>query len=184
MNDYKFSNLIEYILKLKTIKRTGWISKAKILKAESVADHSYSLTALSMVFSDLLGLDTEKVMKLCIIHDLAESIIGDYMPEEISISDKHIKEDNAMKVIISSFPSKIAILYSDLWKEYTLNQTKEVHLVKQLDKMEMYLQANQYFRNGYSFEFLSQFLKIGGNIEGSDFQSTLANILKHLDKNS
>jgi len=184
MNDYKFSNLIDYILKLKTIKRTGWISKAKILKAESVADHSYSLTALSMVFSDLLGLDTEKVMKLCIIHDLAESIIGDYMPEEISILDKHIKEDNAMKVIISSFPSKIAILYSELWKEYTLNQTKEVHLVKQLDKMEMYLQANQYFRNGYSFEFLSQFLKIIGNSEGSDFQPTLANILKHLDKNS
>ena len=184
MNDNKFSNLIDYILKLKTIKRTGWISKAKILKAESVADHSYSLTALSMVFSDLLGLDTEKVMKLCIIHDLAESIIGDYMPEEIYIFDKHIKEDNAMKVIISSFPSKIAILYSELWKEYTLNQTKEVHLVKQLDKMEMYLQANQYFRNGYSFEFLSQFLKISVNIEGSDFQPTLANILKHLDKNS
>ena len=41
-------------------------------------------------------------MKLCIIHDLAESIIGDYMPEEISILEKHIKEDNAMKVIISS----------------------------------------------------------------------------------
>ena len=184
MNDYKFSNLIDYILKLKNIKRTGWISKAKILKAESVADHSYSLTALSMVFSDLLGLDTEKVMKLCIIHDLAESIIGDYMPEEISVLEKHVKEDNAMKVIISSFPSKIAILYSDLWKEYTLNQTKEVHLVKQLDKIEMFLQANQYFRNGYSFEFLSQFLKVSGNIEGSDLQPTLANILKHLDKNS
>ncbi len=184
MNDYKFNNLIDYILKLKNIKRTGWISKAKILKAESVADHSYSLTALSMVFSDLLGLDTEKVMKLCIIHDLAESIIGDYMPEEISVLEKHIKEDNAMKLIISSFPSKIAILYSELWKEYTLNQTKEVHLVKQLDKIEMFLQANQYFRNGYSFEFLSQFLKVSGNIEGSDFQPTLANILKHLDKNS
>ena len=38
-NDNKFSNLIDYILKLKTVKRTGWISKAKILKAESVADH-------------------------------------------------------------------------------------------------------------------------------------------------
>jgi putative hydrolase of HD superfamily len=184
MNDYKFSNLIDYILKLKTIKRTGWISKAKILKAESVADHSYSLTALSMVFSDLLDLDTEKVMKLCIIHDLAESIIGDYMPEEISVLEKHIKEDNAMKVIISSFPSKIAILYSELWKEYTLNQTKEVHLVKQLDKIEMFLQANQYFRNGYSFEFLSEFLKANGNIEGLDFHPILATILKYLDKNS
>ena len=182
-NDNKFGNLIDYILKLKTVKRTGWISKAKILKAESVADHSYSLTALSMVFSDLLGLDTEKVMKLCIIHDLAESIIGDFMPEEISVREKRIRENNAMKVIISSFPSKIALLYSELWKEYTLNQTKEAHLVKQLDKIELFLQSNQYLRNGYPFEFLSPFLKILDNMGESNFQPTLANILKHLDKN-
>jgi putative hydrolase of HD superfamily len=187
MDNYKFHNLIEYILKLKNIKRTGWISKAKILRPESVADHSYSLTALSMVFSDLLGLDTEKVMKMCIIHDLAESIIGDYMPNEISIEEKQIKEDNAMKIILSSFPDKIALLYSNMWKEYCLNQTKEAGLVKQLDKVEMFLQANQYLKNGYSYESLSQFLQILDNIgvaveeeDNSKFQSTLANMLKHL----
>src|ERR687898_573546 len=155
MDNYKFNNLIEYILKLKNIKRTGWLSKAKILRAESVADHSYSLTALSMVFSDFLGLDTEKVIKMCIIHDLAESIIGDYMPDEISIGEKQIKE---------------------------------ARLVKQLDKIEMFLQANQYLKNGYSYEFLSPFLhvldSIGAGVEkeedNSNFQSTIANMLKHL----
>ena len=191
MDNYKFNNLIEYILKLKNIKRTGWLSKAKILRAESVADHSYSLTALSMVFSDFLGLDTEKVMKICIIHDLAESIIGDYMPDEISIGEKQIKEDDAMKIVISSFPDKIAGLYSNIWKEYCLNQTKEARLVKQLDKIEMFLQANQYLKNGYSYEFLSPFLHVLDNLgvgveqgeekeDNSNFQSTIANILKHL----
>ena len=187
MDNYKLDNLIEYILKLKNIKRAGWISKAKILRAESVADHSYALTALSMVFSDFLGLDTEKVMKMCIIHDLAESIIGDYMPDEISIEEKQIKEDNAMKMIISSFPDKITLLYSNMWKEYCLNQTKEACLVKQLDKVEMFLQANQYLKKGYPYEFLSHFLQVLDNIgvgikeEGnSNFQSTLINMLKHL----
>jgi len=204
---YKFNNLIEYLLKLKNLKRTGWISKAKILRAESVADHSYSLTALSMVFSDLLGLDTEKVMKMCIIHDLAESIIGDYMPEELSIVEKKKKEDDAMEIVISSFPDKISLLYSKMWKEFSSNQTKEARLVKQLDKVEMFLQANHYLKNGYSYEFLSPFLHVldnigssssrgGGEIEEKDddhsnsysssncnkssFQSTLENILKHL----
>lgn len=189
MDNYKIDNLIEYIFKLKNIKRTGWISKAKILRAESVADHSYSLTALSMVFSDFLGLDTQKVMKMCIIHDLAESIIGDYMPDEISIEEKQIKEDNAMKIILSSFPDKIALLYSNIWKEYCLNQTKEAYLVKQLDKVEMFLQAKRYLKNGYSYEFLSQFLQVLDNIgvgvvveeeDNSNFQSTIANMLKHL----
>lgn len=203
---YKFNNLIEYLLKLKNLKRTGWISKAKILRAESVADHSYSLTALSMVFSDLLGLDTEKVMKMCIIHDLAESIIGDYMPEELSIVEKKKKEDDAMEIVISSFPDKISLLYSKMWKEFSSNQTKEARLVKQLDKVEMFLQANHYLKNGYSYEFLSPFLHVLDNISGSSnsrgggeieekdddhsnsnsnssnssFQSTLENILKHL----
>ncbi len=190
MDNYKLHNLIEYILKLKNIKRAGWISKAKILRPESVADHSYSLTALSMVFSDLLGLDTEKVMKMCIIHDLAESIIGDYMPNEISIEEKQIKEDNAMKIILSSFPDKITLLYSNMWKEYCLDQTKEARLVKQLDKVEMFLQANQYLKNGYSYESLSQFLQVLDNIgvavvveeeeNNSKFQSTLENMLKYL----
>lgn len=190
MDNYKLDNLIEYILKLKNIKRTGWISKAKILRAESVADHSYSLTALSMVFSDFLGLDTQKVMKMCIIHDLAETIIGDYMPDEISIKEKQIKEDDAMKIILSSFPDKIALLYSNIWKEYCLNQTKEACLVKQLDKVEMFLQAKRYLKNGYSYEFLSQFLQVLDNIgvgvvveeeeDNSNFQSTIANMLKHL----
>jgi putative hydrolase of HD superfamily len=191
MDNYKFNNLIEHILKLKNIKRTGWLSKAKILRAESVADHSYSLTALSMVFSDFLGLDTEKVIKMCIIHDLAESIIGDYMPDEISIGEKQIKEDDAMKIVISSFPDKIAVLYSNIWKEYCLNQTKEARLVKQLDKVEMFLQANQYLKNGYSYEFLSPFLHVLDNIgvgvkeeeeeeDNSNIQYTIANMLKHL----
>lgn len=191
MDNYKFNNLIEYILKLKNIKRTGWLSKAKILRAESVADHSYSLTALSMVFSDFLGLDTEKVIKMCIIHDLAESIIGDYMPDEISIGEKQIKEDDAMKIVISSFPDKIAVLYSNIWKEYCLNQTKEARLVKQLDKIEMFLQANQYLKNGYSYEFLSPFLHVLDNIgagvkeeeeeeDNSNFQYIITNMLKHL----
>lgn len=186
---YKFNNLIGYLLQLKNLKRTGWISKAKILKAESVADHSFSLTALSMVFSDLLGLDTEKVMKMCIIHDLAESIIGDYMPDELSIVEKKKKEDDAMEIVISSFPDKISLLYSKMWKEFSSNQTKEARLVKQLDKVEMFLQANQYLKNGYSYEFLSPFLHVLDNIgrgeikekdDHSNFQSNLENILKHL----
>jgi putative hydrolase of HD superfamily len=191
MDNYKFNNLLEYIFRLKNIKRTGWVSKAKILRAESVADHSYSLTALSMIFSDLLGLDTEKVVKMSIIHDLAESIIGDYMPEEISIREKQIKEDNAMKIVISSFPENLAVIYSNIWKEYCLNQTKEARLVKQLDKVEMFLQANFYLKNGYSYKFLSPFLDVLDNLEvGSevkrkndynfDFQSLLGSMLKHL----
>ncbi|MDF2738043.1 MAG: hypothetical protein K0S93_1902, partial [Nitrososphaeraceae archaeon] len=65
----------------------------------------------------------------------------------------------------------------------------------QLDKVEMFLQANQYLKNGYSYEFLSPFLHVLDNIgvgvkeeeeeeeeeeDNSNIQYTIANMLKHL----
>jgi hypothetical protein len=53
----------------------------------------------------------------------------------------------------------------------------------------MFLQAKRYLKNGYSYEFLSQFLQVLDNIgvgvvveeeDNSNFQSTIANMLKHL----
>jgi 5'-deoxynucleotidase YfbR-like HD superfamily hydrolase len=61
---------------LKMIPRTGWV-QAGIKEPESVADHSFRMTLLAMVLSDQMGLDTEKVVRMALIHDLAESRTGD-----------------------------------------------------------------------------------------------------------
>ena len=86
------TQFFQYVLRLKYVKRAGWISKVKVQNPESVADHTFSMCAVSMVLSDILRLDTERVMKMVILHDLAESIIGDYMPSEISRKQKILKE--------------------------------------------------------------------------------------------
>jgi putative hydrolase of HD superfamily len=82
------SNILKFFLtasNLKRLKRKGWISKASIdsSTAESVADHSYMLALIALVISDLKHMDTCKVLKISLLHDLAESIVGDYMPEEL-----------------------------------------------------------------------------------------------------
>ena len=77
------TQFFQSVLRLKRVKRAGWISKVKVHNPESVADHTYSMCAMCMVLSDLLRLDTERVLKMVILHDLAESIIGDYMPGEL-----------------------------------------------------------------------------------------------------
>ena len=76
-------NLIKFFLhieNLKTVKRKGWIIKSKVKEVESVAEHSYAATSIAMIISDLVGLNTEKVMKMMLIHDLPEGIIGDLVP--------------------------------------------------------------------------------------------------------
>ncbi|MGE4650712.1 MAG: HD domain-containing protein, partial [Myxococcota bacterium] len=68
------------VLELKNVPRQGWKEKLEIINPESVAEHSYSTATISMVLSDLKGLNTEKIIKMALLHDLAESIIGDIIP--------------------------------------------------------------------------------------------------------
>ena len=158
-NDVNINTFIQSIFRLKKIKRTGWLAKGKILNGESIADHSYSLSALCMVFSDILGLDTGKIMKMCIIHDLAESIMGDIMPGEIAEKEKKMKENKVMKSILFSLPVSIRTDYIAIWKEFLLNESEEAQLVHKVDKLEMLLQAREYFLHGYPIRYLEQFFK-------------------------
>ncbi|MDQ5842207.1 MAG: HD domain-containing protein, partial [Thermoproteota archaeon] len=55
------------VLKLKSIKRAGWVSKVQVEDAESVADHTFSMATMSMLLSDMLGFDTHKVIKMVLM---------------------------------------------------------------------------------------------------------------------
>ncbi len=56
---------------LKRIPRQGWIDKLSLNNPESVADHSYSMAVMSMVISDLGNYDSEKILKMVLLHDLS-----------------------------------------------------------------------------------------------------------------
>ena len=102
---------------LKTIPRQGWIEKLEIDHPESVADHSYTVSTMSMVLSDLEGLNTEKIIKMALLHDLSESIIGDITPNTITNDEKILKENQAMKQILKNLPDKITGSYLEIWNE-------------------------------------------------------------------
>jgi putative hydrolases of HD superfamily len=154
------TQFFQYAIRLKYVKRKGWSSKVKVQNPESVADHTFSMCAISMVLSDILGLDTQRVMKMVILHDLAESIIGDYMPDEISKKLKRSKEKNAINSILYCIPSNVRKKYTKIWKEYLQNKTAVAQLVHRVDKMEMILQARQYAKEGYPNKLLAQFFKL------------------------
>ena len=103
---------------LKTIHREGWKENLQINYPESVADHSYSVSVMSMILADLEGLNTEKIIKMALLHDLAESIIGDITPGSMKNDDKITKENHAMKKILVNLPSEIRKSYFKIWDEY------------------------------------------------------------------
>jgi putative hydrolase of HD superfamily len=144
---------------LKKIPRQGWIDKLSLNNPESVADHSYSMAVMSMVISDLEGYDSEKIIKMALLHDLAESKIGDYTPEQISKEEKKNLENNVFEEIIDVLPSSVKSQYLKIWKEYQENISFESNLVHQIDKLEMALQAKIYQKNTSSKEKVESFFE-------------------------
>ena len=154
------------VIGLKSISRKGWKEKVNILNPESVADHSYSMSTIAMSLSDSLNLNTEKVLKMSLLHDLTESITGDLTPNEISKQKKVELENKTMSKILSYLPTNLAYNYNKIWQEYQSQLTKESVLVHETDRLEMALQAKLYQKKGYPPDLLKEFFesaKIGIN---------------------
>ncbi len=142
---------------LKTIPRQGWIEKLPLKNTESVADHTYSMAVIGMILSDYQKYNTEKILKMILIHDLAESITGDFTPEQISKSKKKILEKNTFDKILKHLPKNIQNQYLSLWNEYQTNNSIEAKFVHQIDKLEMALQAKIYSKQIKSNKELKSF---------------------------
>ncbi len=85
--------------------------------------------------------DFDKVIKMCLCHDLGESLIGDITPRDKSYKDKDEMEKMAVEQIAKEGNfSELALLF----KEYQENKTPEAQLANDLDKLDMYAQAIDY----------------------------------------
>lgn len=131
---------------LKNVKRTGWVNNGMALP-ESVADHMYRMGIMSF-FLEGTGVDKNRCMMMAIVHDLAEALAGDITPHDnVSDADKHTLESNALEKMLSTLPQgegSIAQLIRGLWLEYEGASTPEAKAVKDLDKFEMIIQADEY----------------------------------------
>jgi len=152
-------NFLKTAANLKKISRQGWIDKLSLDNPESVADHSYSMAIMGMVISDLQNYDSEKIIKMILLHDLAESKIGDHTPEQLSKEKKNKLENNAFDEIIKDLPNLIKLQYLQIWQEYQENNSLESKIVHQIDKLEMALQAKIYEKDGYSKDKLDSFFE-------------------------
>ena len=187
LEDSQKSDLVSFfhvVCNLKKVRRSGWIHKSNILSPESVADHSYSMCMMSMVLSEILNLDTEHIMKMANLHDLAESIVGDNTPDMISHDEKIIQESKTMQEIISKLPDNLHKKYLDIWNEYVENKTVSSKFVHNIDKLEMALQAKEYELDGYSKRSLQVFLTSAAEYISNDEFELVSQILLTINGDS
>ena len=110
---------------------------------ESVAEHSWRITLFAYFLRDEFPtLDMDKVMQMCLIHDLGECFTGDIPSFEKTAADTE-KEDTALLRWVATLPAPYCTDMAALYAEMDALQTPEARLYKALDKMEAVIQHNE-----------------------------------------
>ncbi|XP_021755285.1 HD domain-containing protein 2 homolog [Chenopodium quinoa] len=131
--------------RLKTTKRKGWINH-RIKGPESIADHMYRMALMGLIAGDIPGVNRERCIKMAVVHDIAEAIVGDITPSDgIPKEEKSRMEQEALNEMCEVLGGGMrADEIKELWTEYENNSSLEANLVKDFDKVEMILQALEY----------------------------------------
>ncbi|XP_057787796.1 5'-deoxynucleotidase hdd1 isoform X2 [Salvia miltiorrhiza] len=137
--------------RLKTTKRAGWVKRG-VQEPESIADHMYRMGLMALIASDNSSVNREKCIKMAIVHDIAEAIVGDITPSDgVPKEEKSRREQEALQKMCELLGGgERAQEIKELWMEYEENSSMEAKVVKDFDKVEMILQALEY-ENGERF---------------------------------
>lgn len=141
----------------KKLHRTGWLMKG-IKNPESVAEHCFRVSVLSMVMAKTLDVDQEKLTKMAIIHDIGETATGDLVVQTGAAIDKkeRIEKEKVEREAIRHILFGYGEDYSKLFQEMINRKTREAVIFHELDQLEKAIQAYEYEKE-YGLD-LSEFI--------------------------
>ena len=171
------NKLADAVNLLKDTPRKGWILRM-VQNPESVADHSWAMCLLILILCPE-NLNKLKCLEFAVVHDLAESITGDYVPSDnIDKGTKYQMEYQAVKQISEQTNCPRLL---ELFCEYERRDTPEAVFVKKMDKLEVVLQAKYYDNHNRSrfFEQKREWQSLFEEYE-SNARPVLGDLLKNL----
>ncbi|KAI1437153.1 HD domain-containing protein [Xylaria sp. CBS 124048] len=175
--------------RLKTNKREGW-RRFNIQRGESISDHMYRMSLMTMVCPPTLAskIDLFKCMKMCLIHDMAESIVGDITPVDgVPKSEKSRREAETMDYISKKLLGNVhgglaGAEIRAIWQEYEDSKTLESHFVHDIDKVELLSQMLEYEKRANKALDLGEFAYVATNIVLPETKKWAEDILKERDE--
>ena len=110
---------------------------------ESVAEHSWRLALMALFLRDEFPtLDIDRVIRMCLIHDLGECFTGD-IPSFLKSGGDEERERSALEAWVASLPAPYSVELKTLYAEMDALETDEARLYKALDKLEAVIQHNE-----------------------------------------
>ncbi|MFP4375696.1 MAG: HD domain-containing protein [Spirochaetales bacterium] len=148
--------MLAILLRLFALKdqfRTGWTLRA-VTDPESVADHSWGTALLCMSYATTAGVDSQAALEIALVHDAAEAITGDVptrvatMNDPVRHREKLRLEREAMDELLEGAPDTFREQIERRWSEYEERVTPEAVFVRDMNLIDMCMQALLYERDG------------------------------------
>ena len=140
MEPRELLNILHVAERLKDTTRHSASAKGR---PESVAEHSWRLALTALLLRrEFPELDVDRVVAMCLIHDLGECFTGD-IPAFLKTEADRETEDALLARWVASLPEGLSADLAALYAEMDALQTPEARLYKALDKLEAVIQHNE-----------------------------------------
>ena len=134
--------LIDILQVAERLKDTTRHCYTKNGRKESVAEHSWMATLMAFFIRDEFPeADMDKVIRMCIIHDLGEAFTGD-IPSFYKTKENEETEENLLYGWVETLPDPYKTEMLDLYEEMAARETLEAKIYKAIDNMEAVVQHN------------------------------------------
>lgn len=139
----EFMRVLKEFLKIKSILRNGWI-KRRVKDEYNESDAMHTIQMLSLASAcfcvyPMEDINKSRVYEMIIIHEIAETIVGDILENSLEHLTKSEKERLAIEKIFANLENKEYFI--NLWEEFEAHETKEAKFAYQLDKLDPVLKA-------------------------------------------
>jgi len=136
----KLIDFLRVMERLKDAPRHCWTTGGR---RESVAEHSWRVALMAMLMADEFPeLDIDRVIRMCLVHDIGEAITGD-IPTFVKTDADRVVEGREVDALIGGLPEPWPRWLGDLFDEMEALQTPEAKLYKALDRMEAIQSHNE-----------------------------------------
>ncbi|QED29522.1 HD family hydrolase [Microvenator marinus] len=147
-------DILNFTERLEALPRTGWLN-AGVSPCENISSHVFHVALITMWLCDQVeGVDEACALKMALLHDIGESLIGDLTPESKRLLGDvaHEAERNAVEKIVGTGE------WLELWERYHRRECPESKVVKAADVIHLYSKALRYSeqRGANVSEFFTQ----------------------------
>ena len=140
MTEFEFLDIMHRAEMLKNNTRHSWTSQDR---HESVAEHSWRLALMAWwMKGEFPEVDMDKVIRMCLIHDLGECFTGD-IPVFLKTQADEGREEQLLNAWVASLPEPVKGEMEALYREMEERVTVEARLYKALDGLEALISHNE-----------------------------------------